>query len=68
MSRDRGTLRDVWLMFTREHNCSLDRMLCSTTLREAFLLAARQTIGDHSDDEILWSLMSMRKSKRLGAK
>jgi hypothetical protein len=26
-------LRDTWLMFQREHRCSVDRMLCNPDLR-----------------------------------
>ncbi len=59
-------LSDLWLMFRREHNnCSTDRMLCNTALRDKFLVAARSVCKGESDEEILWSLVNLRKRKRL---
>ncbi|GIX00463.1 MAG: hypothetical protein KatS3mg111_3795 [Pirellulaceae bacterium] len=26
---DKGAIRDLWTMFRREHNCSVDRMVCA---------------------------------------
>jgi hypothetical protein len=56
-------LRDTWLMFKREHQCSIDRMLCQPTLRAEFLAAARLATGVQDEGTILWELMSLRKRK-----
>ncbi len=58
-------LREVWRMFHREHDCSIDRMVCSEELRTAFLTDVRSIAGDVPDDEILWRLMRLRKAKKL---
>lgn len=60
-----GILRDVWLMFKREHNCSIDRMLCSPGLRNEFLAAVRQVVVDADEEDTLWSLVQLRKNKLL---
>ncbi len=58
-------LRDTWLMFQREHGCSVDRMLCRPELRDEFFAAAR-TVCDCDDEEsILWSTVNLRKKKSL---
>lgn len=56
-------LRDTWLMFKREHQCSIDRMLCNPTLRSEFLKAAKSATGVHDEESLLWELMSLRKRK-----
>jgi hypothetical protein len=58
-------LRDTWLMFKWEHQCSLDRMLCRPALRSEFLEAARLATGSDDEESILWELMSLRKRKEL---
>lgn len=58
-------LRDTWLMFKREHQCSIDRMLCSPALRAEFLTTARLATGSDDEESILWELMSLRKRKEL---
>ena len=58
-------LRDTWLMFQREHNCSVDRMLCNPTLRSDFLAAARQATGVAGEQPLLWSTVALRKRKQL---
>lgn len=58
-------LRDTWLMFQREHPCSIDRMLCSPALREEFLTPARLATGSDDEESILWELMVLRKRKEL---
>ncbi|MDZ4687415.1 MAG: hypothetical protein SH850_20275 [Planctomycetaceae bacterium] len=58
-------LRDTWLMYQREHHCSIDRMLCWPQLRNGFLSAARQVVGNEDEGQILWSLVSLRKKKTL---
>lgn len=58
-------LRDTWLMFKREHHCSIDRMLCRPVLRAEFLEAARLATGSDDEESILWELMSLRKRKEL---
>ena len=58
-------LRDTWLMFQREHSCSVDRMLCRPSLRNEFVAAA--TIATKSEDEeaLLWAVVGLRKRKVL---
>lgn len=58
-------LHDTWLMFQREHSCSVDRMLCSPRLRNAFLEAAREVAKEDGEEEILWTLVGLRKKKTL---
>jgi len=56
-------LRDTWLMFHREHECSVDRMLCSPNLRNAFLSAARAATHLHDEEVVLWKTVNLRKTK-----
>lgn len=58
-------LRDTWLMFEREHRCSIDKMLCSPGLRCEFLAAARLAAKCDDEQAILWELMGLRKKKQL---
>lgn len=58
-------LRDTWLMFQREHACSVDRMLCNPSLRAAFVDAARQVAGCDDEQELLWAIVTLRKKKTL---
>ena len=60
-------LRDTWLMFQREHDCSVDRMICKPDCRNAFLQAARLVTGVDDEETLLWSIVSMRKNKSLPA-
>lgn len=64
-SMSNESLRDLWLMFQREHQCSLDRMLCNPQLRGEFLQAASAVVPDAGEEEILWSLVGLRKRKTL---
>lgn len=59
------SLRDLWLMFQREHQCSLDRMLCNPVLRKQLLDAAHVVMPNTDEEQILWSLVSLRKKKTL---
>lgn len=58
-------LRDTWLMFQREHRCSIDRMLCRPSLRQEFLEAARAVCGCDDEETILWNTVALRKKKAL---
>jgi len=58
-------LRDTWLMFQREHGCSIDRMLCRPVLRQEFLTAARTVCGCDDEEMILWNTVGLRKKKAL---
>lgn len=62
---DANALRDTWRMFQREHDCSVDRMVCSPKLRNEFLEAARQAVGISDEEAILWALVGLRKKKVL---
>ncbi len=62
-----NAVRDTWMMFQREHTCSVDRMICKPECRNAFLAAAR-TVGEISDEEtILWAVVNLRKKRVLPA-
>lgn len=52
-------------MFQREHDCSVDRMVCSPKLRNEFLEAAQQAVGISDEEAILWALVGLRKKKVL---
>ncbi len=58
-------LRDTWLMFQREHGCSIDRMLCDPSLRSELLASASTVTGCHNEHDLLWTLVSLRKKKTL---
>lgn len=58
-------LRDSWLMFQREHHCSVDRMLCNPELRTEFLEAARLATGEENEQTLLWGIVALRKKKFL---
>lgn len=60
-----NTLRDTWFMFRREHDCSIDRMLCYPELRNEFIDAARVATGCTDEEQILRNLMALRKKKLL---
>lgn len=63
---DKNTLLDCWNMFRREHqNISVDRMICDPILRQAFIDSAGNLFGDASEKKILWTLMGLRKGKKL---
>lgn len=60
-----SAVRDTWLMFQREHGCSVDRMICNPSLRAEFLAAARQVVDCIDEETILWSTVNLRKKKTL---
>ena len=60
-------LRDTWLMFQREHGCSVDRMICKPEYRTAFLQSARLVAGVDDEETLLWGIVSMRKNRSLPA-
>lgn len=58
-------LRDTWLMFQREHDCSVDRMLCDPELRNKYVHDAAQVTGLEDEYQILWATVGLRKRKKL---
>ncbi len=62
---DKQALLESWFMFRREHNVSVDRMICDPLLRGTFLESLGPTTDKHSEKELLWALMSLRKRKEL---
>lgn len=64
---DTLVLKDIWTMFKREHDCSVDRMVCDPKLRNDFLQSARRVCGTQDEFTILWALMQLRKRKELKA-
>ena len=62
---DTEALRDTWTMYQREHHCSVDKMLCNPELRTEFLTAATQATGCTDEQQLLWSLVALRKKKSL---
>lgn len=62
---DTQSLRDTWLMFQREHDCSIDRMLCDPQLRNEYVRSASHATGMYDERQILWSTVGLRKRKQL---
>lgn len=60
-----NALRDSWLMFQREHGCSVDRMLCDPNLRGDFLASAKLATKSDDERELLWAIVGLRKKKTL---
>lgn len=60
-------LLDTWLMFQREHQCSVDRMLCRPEYRNAFLHSARLVAGVDDEESLLWAVVNLRKKRSLPA-
>lgn len=58
-------LLDTWLMFQKEHQISVDRMLCRPSARGAFLDSARLATGLVDEEDILWQVVSLRKKKAI---
>lgn len=58
-------LLDSWKMFRRQHDVSVDRMICDPLLRTAFLASLGPAAGEVSEKDVLWDLMSLRKRKEL---
>ncbi len=58
-------LIDTWIMFQREHGCSIDQMLCNPALRNEFLTSARLVAECQDEKELLWTLVGLRKKKQL---
>lgn len=55
-----------WANFRSKHqNVSVDRMICDPVLRMAFLESLGSTVAKHSEKELLWAPMSLRKRKEL---
>ena len=67
VSIDQCVIRELWIMFEREHHCSVDRMVCDPKLRNEFLQSARRVCGTDDEFTILWTLMRLRKGKQLRA-
>jgi len=61
-------LIDSWQMFHREHDVSIDRMVCDPGSRNEFLASVRSVCGEASEKEVLWKLMGLRKSKEISTK
>ena len=59
------SLLDCWKMFRREHEVSADRVVCDPKLRQEFLESIAPIIPDANEFEILWTLLAMRKQKKL---
>lgn len=62
---DKHMLLDSWKMFRREYAVSVDRMVCDPMLRSAFLEWLGSVADEHCEQEIRWTLMSLRKRKEL---
>ncbi len=60
--------KHCWTMFRREHDVSVDRMICEPTLRIAFLESVKIACPNTSERDVLWMLMSLRKRKEISKK
>ena len=58
-------LIEVFRRFVQDHACSLDAILTTPELREAFLAEARQALDARPEHEILHNLLSLRKRSKL---
>jgi len=52
-------LKDIWVLFQREHQCSIDKMLCNPVLRNEFLAAARLVAECEDEFQLLWGLVGL---------
>jgi hypothetical protein len=55
------SLPNLWRNFKISRDCSVDRMICSPELRNAFLEFVRSATGKADEETILWDLMALRK-------
>ncbi len=62
---NKDALKDTWTMFQREHGISVDRMLCRPDLRAEFVEGARLATGELDEEQLLWGVVQLRKSKKL---
>ena len=62
---NKQNLLDCWKMFRHEHEVSADRIVCDPLLRRQFLDSVAPIIPDANEFEILWTLLTMRKQKKL---
>lgn len=58
-------LGNTWLRFKQIHSCSIDRMLCSPKLRGDFIALAKKSVDCTDEEQLLWTLVSLRKNKKL---
>jgi hypothetical protein len=65
---DEQALIDCWKMFEREYSVSIDRLLCDPMLRERFVESAAAACQCTDESRILWTLMGLRKQKKLQKK
>lgn len=57
---------DCWIVYSALHpGTSVDRMICDPNKRYSFLADGRLAVPNASEFEILWSLMRLRKGKKL---
>jgi len=59
------TLLDCWKMFRREHDVSVDRLIRDPELSRKFLESVLSVIPEAKESDILLSLLTMRKQKKL---
>lgn len=57
------SLSECWEMFHREYSVSVDKMICDPQLRQEFIESAQSACKCTDEQEILWTLMSLRKQK-----
>ena len=62
---NKQTLLDCWKVFRSEHEASADRVVCDPLLRQQFIESVTPIIPDANEFEILWTLLTMRKQKKL---
>lgn len=48
-----------------QHHCPIDKMSGNPELRSEFLTAATQATGCTDEQQLLWSLVALRKKKAL---
>ena len=60
------SLVDSWKMFQREHDISIDRLVCSPLLRQAFVDQVSPVCGSNDEQSILWVSLSASKGATCG--
>jgi len=65
---DKKALLDCWVMFSRAHEITVDRLVCDPKLRDEFVAHAARVCGSSDEEEILWALMGLRKQKKIPTK
>lgn len=62
---DLDNLLKLWIKFSRENRCSIDRMLCRPSTRNQFLANAMNALNCSDEEALLWAVVGLRKRKKI---